>query len=374
MNKKLIFSFIVFSIGALPLYSKEEPNSLQLRIEPAYISPNDDGLKDQLFIYPVLQTHVRIKSWTVDILTKKNHRRVARLSGSGFPALIKWDGLDRKAMKVQDGAYLAKMSIFGIKKTFVSEQSFWVDTRAPEVGVSLSTQVFDRSFLDKGQLIIFPQAQDASPLDQWLIQVIGQSGVTVHLILSSGTIREIDWDGTDRNTQVLVPQGDYRVIFQAWDAAGNESFPAFSDFKANVTPREMLGHSLRLIQVNETDLGLIVSIGSQNLFHTVNKKLELSETGKEWMREVAILANAYPQVNVKVDGYSRSMKKSNLDQELSSVYAWRVYSHLTKIGNVKASRLTVKGRGRSPMFDRRAAGVPVVQNGVEIILEGGGPW
>jgi hypothetical protein len=59
---------------------------------------------------------------------------------------------------------------------------------------------------------------------------------------------------------------------------------------------------------------------------------------------------------------------------VGSLYAWTVYSYLVKKGNVKASRIQVRGRGRSAMFNRRAAGVPILPDGVEVILEGSGNW
>lgn len=374
MNKKILILFSIFYFSLPLMAAQSDRNNLQLRIDSPYFSPNDDGLQDQLFFQPVLQSNVEVKHWTVEILLAQNHRRVVRLSGIGFPALIKWDGIDRKGSRSDDGAYIARMATIGHPKTHSSDQPFWIDTQSPMVGINLSTNIFDQSFLDDGRVTFFPSIQDASPIDRWLLQVVGSEGHTAFVFWSSGPIANVQWDGKDRNTKVLVPQGDYRVVFQAWDVAGNESLPAFADFKANITPREMLGQSLHEIKVNETELGLIVQLNSQDLFQFKNKLVDFSDQGKRFLREVAILINAYPEATVKLDGYSSNLKNFTQDKDRASVYAWRVYSYLTKTGNVKPSRLNVRGRGRSPMFDRRSVGVPLLKNGVEIVLEGGRSW
>jgi hypothetical protein len=75
-------------------------------------------------------------------------------------------------------------------------------------------------------------------------------------------------------------------------------------------------------------------------------------------------------VDVELNGYSHLDKTAQSNRGEGSLYAWRVYSYLVKDGHVKASRLKVRGRGRSPMFSRRAVKLPVVKDGVEIVLQG----
>lgn len=368
-----IFLLVVLSGASTLLPAQSERNTLQLRVDPAHFSPNDDDLQDQVFFYPVLTKREQINRWTMDIFSAKRMKRVARLSGGALPALIKWNGADKKGARVGDGAYVARLTAVGRKK-MEAEQVFAVDTTPPAVSLTISTPVFDRGFLDKGQLALRPRIEDGSPIDRWLLQVVDAAGRNVFVFLSSGSVAEVQWNGTDRATGVLLPPGDYRVLLQAWDKAGNESMPAYADLKANVTPREMLERALERIRVNEAGLGLIVQLDAAALFARARSRYELSTEGQQLLREVSILVNAYPNVSVKLDGYSRAKKTAAQDRELASLYAWRLYSYMIKTGNVKPSRLTVRGRGRSPMFERRDAGVPLIKNGVEVVLEGSGPW
>jgi flagellar motor protein MotB len=163
-------------------------------------------------------------------------------------------------------------------------------------------------------------------------------------------------------------------VYQVWDRAGNESAPVFADLQVNVSAREMLMAVLKIISVHETPLGLIVPLQGSDLFVLKGGKPFLKAGAEPILREVAILANAYSDVSIKLDGYSRIQPKSGADRNLSSLYAWSVYSYLVKKGNVKASRVQVRGRGRSPMFERRGVNVPLMKDGVEVILEGNGEW
>jgi flagellar motor protein MotB len=136
----------------------------------------------------------------------------------------------------------------------------------------------------------------------------------------------------------------------------------------------MLERSLKYIRVNETELGLLVQLQDKDLFRVHRGKLVWAPSAGTLLKEVSILANAYPDAPIKLEGYVKTKRPVAKDRKLASVYAWRVYSYLVKDGHVTASRLSVRGRGRSAMFDRRAIAVPVITNGVEIFLEGNGPW
>jgi len=373
-SNKIALVFLIGCFLKIPfVFAQSDRNNLQLLIDPMYFSPNKDSLQDQIFFHPVLKTSQEINRWELDIV-KPGKKKVAQLTGAGFPALIKWDGLDKKGGPVPDGEYQARLNLKGRSRNFTAEQPFFVDTHVPAVTLVISTNVFDKTFLDNGSLRFTPTITDDSPIDRWLLQVIDSTGRTVQVFWSTGPVREISWNGTDQSTKVLIPQGSYRCVFQAWDKAGNESPPVFADLTVAVTARQMLEQALHLIQINETAIGLIVQLRAEDLFNLKRKGAVVSEQGKQFLSELSVLINAYPNAPVKLDGYSKANKQAAKDRANASLYAWRVYSYLIKSGNVKASRLNVRGRGRSAMFDRRSVAVPVLQNGVEIILEGRGDW
>lgn len=356
---------------SFPAFSAER-DELSLRVDPAYVSPNDDDVQDQVFCYPVVQSAAGIQRWRLDVF-RIGDGRVARLTGAGIPALITWDAVGKKGV-VADGDYRARLEVWGRSTHLSAERPFAIDTRPPTVALSLSTAALDISVLSGAQLTVSPAVDDASPIERWQCQILADDGHTVHLFWSTGPAQAVTWDGKDRSTGVLVPQGRYRVAFQAWDAAGNASEPAFADVDMQVSAREMLGRALAHTSITETGLGLVVQLPSENIFDFRQGKVVFKPEAERYLKEMALLANAYPKTSITLEGYSKAYRTADKDRELASLYAWQVYSHLVKKGNVKASRITVRGRGRSATFHRREAGVEFLRNGVEMVIEGPGPW
>jgi len=367
------YLFILLSSLAAPSVSPAAGrDGLSVRIDPAYISPNDDGVQDQAFFYPVVTSEAGIQRWRLDVF-REGDGRVARLNGAGIPGLINWDCVGKKGV-VPDGEYRARLEVWG-KSTHISgEQPFVIDTRPPAVSIALSTAGIDSSILAGKPLVMTPFIEDTSPIERWQFQILDETGRTVQLFWSTESVHAVTWDGKDRTTGVLVPQGLYKIAFQAWDAAGNGSEPTFGDVEMRVTAREMLEKNLAHVQVTESSIGLVVQVPSENLFGFVKGKVVLSDASERYLRELALLANAYPKSTVTLEGYSKAYRTADKDRELASLYAWQVYSYLVKKGNVKASRITVRGRGRSATFHRRDAGVAFLRNGVEMVIEGPGPW
>lgn len=378
MNTPMRFKFFSLlsasiCVAALVSAAATPPPHLELRADPPFFSPNGDGIQDQLFFHPVLSGSADVLRWRLDVENSKG-KRIDRVSGPGLPALLKWDGLDKKGVPIPEGEYRARLDVYGRGFHVSAEQKINVDVQTPVVGLTLSTNVYSKSLVSTETLTFRPTIFDNSPTSRWFIQILNDKGRTVQTFASTGSLHNVEWDGSDPASGIWAPPGMYRCAITAWDLAGNESVPFLVDLTVNVSTREMLERSLRYIHVNETEAGLLVQLPQADLFRVRKGQLVWAPNATTLLKEVSILANAYPTAPVKLEGYVKTKKQVTKDQKLASVFAWRVYSYLVKEGHVSASRLSVRGRGRSAMFDRRAIPVPVLPNGVEILLEGNGGW
>lgn len=373
-----IFVLPVFFLSILtiapPAGAQPDAEFVRLRVEPPYISPDDDGTKDQAFFSPVLQSAGDASRWRLTI-RKDGGGKIRRLSGADFTALIRWDGRDKKERVVPDGRYTGELQVKGSGFNLTSERvPVFVDTEPPQVVLATLNDSLDPTVPGREMITFRPTLRDSAPIALWQIQILDLTGRTVKVHWSSGPATDVVWDGTDVATRALVPKGVYRCALQAWDAAGNESAPSFVDVNVTVTARDMLEQVLRRVTPVMTDLGLVLQLPADDLFGYRNGRPFLKPSADEILREVALIVNAYPDVSVRLDGYSTLRRNAAQDRERGSRYAWNIYSHLVKQGNVKASRLNVKGRGRVASPERNGVGLPLVKNGVEVLLEGNRDW
>src|SRR5688500_15452212 len=101
MRKSFLSVMFLLLASWLPLFSAPPLSQVSVRVEPSAFSPNGDGIKDDTFIAPVVRSNLPVARWRLDIM--RDRKLVARMTGSGFSALIKWDGRDRKGVFVPDG-------------------------------------------------------------------------------------------------------------------------------------------------------------------------------------------------------------------------------------------------------------------------------
>lgn len=246
------------------------------------------------------------------------------------------------------------------------DKKIFIDNTPPLVELTVSTG-------PGGVGIFHPRIQEANQIDRWMIQFMDLNGRTLDVTWSSGSVTNVAWPDVKISTR-SVPPGSYKAVLQAWDRAGNESAPVFADFSLAFSGDRSVRSSLKLIHVNETENGLLIQLSNAALFSFKAGKPVLKKSAESLLDEVALLANAYPQCDIRLDGYSFSRPSSAADRDLGSRCSWMVYSHLVKQDSLPAARVTVRGRGRILAEGREKISPLALKNGVEIWLLGPGPW
>ncbi len=367
MNYKS-FIFLTFFYSVLPVVAAPLASDvLQLRVDNPCLSPNHDGIQDSIFFTPILKAEWDVKRWRLDILSDKG-KVVYRATGSGFTTLIQWNGTDRKNEALPEGTYRATLYAWGDDHHATSEaEPVMIDNTPPLVELAVS------SGAERGAMKFHPRAQEANPLDRWLLQFVDLNGRTLHVAWSSGSVVDVNWPDMSAGDEPVQP-GPYKAVFQAWDRAGNESAPVFADFTVAFSGNRSVRGSLKKIRAEESRTGLLIRLPSSEIFTMKYGKPALRPSATASLDEVALLVNAFPQAPVRLDGYSFAKASAASDRDLGSLYAWMVYSHLVKQGSTQASRVTVRGRGRILAEDRDKNVSAPLKNGIEVWLLGPGPW
>ena len=205
-----------------------KPPPAVLRLPEKIISPNGDGVKDQLAFDLEVAKEV---AWVLEIQKRtdkdKLHAILQRYSGTGLPSTkVVWEGEDDAGNRVSDGAYTAQW--FTINKEgdrqLRSEVTITVDTTPASLAIAAEPPVFGSS--DKEKVLKMPkvhlQASDLNPLARWELQFFNEDQKLVHHINEEGepsdTVVWNNWKPSDD-----VQKATYRCVLTVYDIAGNRS-------------------------------------------------------------------------------------------------------------------------------------------------------
>ena len=227
-----------------------KPPPAVLRIPDKIISPNGDGVKDQITFDLEVGEAV---AWELEIQKRtdkdKLDRILQRYSGTGLPSTkIVWEGENDAGDRVSDGIYTAQwFTIDGAgDRRLQSEVKITVDTTPASLEISAEPPVFASSEAEKVLQMpkVHLQASDLNPLARWQLQFFDGDQKLVHRIDEEGepsdTVVWNNWKQSD-NAQ----KATYRCVLTVHDIAGNRStgeasFSAVRIDKEDVDDRKRL--------------------------------------------------------------------------------------------------------------------------------------
>ena len=208
-----------------------------------YISPNNDGVQDNLTIPLKISDRHLIKSWSLVVedsdgkvvrtignkvaLPEKVNAKsffkqlVTPKKGVAVPAAVTWNGAMDNGENAPDGTYYYYFTATddngNVGKT--GKYAVVVDTKAPEIALS---QPADKIF-GEGAKSDFAIKQSGSKETKWTGTFKNAQGQVVRtLIWENNSPEPFKWSGTD-DTGKNVPDGVYSYEVTSTDEAGNTS-------------------------------------------------------------------------------------------------------------------------------------------------------
>jgi outer membrane protein OmpA-like peptidoglycan-associated protein/flagellar hook assembly protein FlgD len=194
-----------------------------LVIDLASFSPNGDGAKDSITLFPSVPVKTGVVAWKLSVLDKAK-REVWSQTGKDASSLkdrMPFDGRDASMKVLPEGQYQAQISVTYLNgyNPKASSPYFVLDVTAPSGNVSADRPAFNPAgaegqnsvhFLEKG-------VKDA----KWSGEVSGPDGKVVRKYSFSPLPEtDVEWDGTD-DAGKPVPDGVYSYRLKALDNAGN---------------------------------------------------------------------------------------------------------------------------------------------------------
>jgi flagellar hook assembly protein FlgD/outer membrane protein OmpA-like peptidoglycan-associated protein len=213
---------------------------------PAYISPNYDGVQDELIIpYSVTdERYISSYLWrvededgnTVRSYVNKDERPenesvrnlwsrlVSPKEGTPLPEVVRWDGVSDSGSVTEDGSYnvYLEFSDDNDNTSVTGPFPVIVDTLAPELNLE-EPEGLDLIFSPDGDGFkdVFRIEQSGSLESLWEAEFQDASGNRSRGWARADIMPEaLEWNGTDDDGEV-VPDGVYRYVISSTDLAGN---------------------------------------------------------------------------------------------------------------------------------------------------------
>lgn len=314
------------------------------------ISPNGDGIADELRFSVILAPRDGIESWKLDILDENGTLRrslgpAASAAGAAAPAeTIAWDGKDASGA-VREGRFTARLSVAYAKGDLVdlSAGPITVDVTPPALRFSYSPRYFspDNDGVED-ELTINLVAQDASPIASWSMEIREPQPPRqlFYRIEGRGAPAErIVWDGRSSKGELVQAATDYPVTFQAVDALGNAA-----------RIEGMIG--VDVLVIREGDM-LKIKVPSiifrENAPDFDGLAQDTVDNNIRVLRRIAEILNRFRDYRVKVEGHANPVTRTAQEEQrelqpLSEARAKAVLDKLVEFG-VDRSRLSSIGMG-----------------------------
>jgi outer membrane protein OmpA-like peptidoglycan-associated protein/flagellar hook assembly protein FlgD len=239
----------VHYVGATLEYGKLDRSPPVTGVAPdlQYISPNSDGVQDQVFFATNVKDESRISGWKLQITDAdgqvvkefKNSDRVVnekftmplffdrltrRKESISVPEKIMWDGNDSESNLVPDGRYAYAFHAWDERGNISDKKSgtVFVDVTAPAVQLEVKERLFSPNGDNQKDEFIITQNIKSAPEDDWNAGFKDTSGKVVKSYKWKGDSvpAKLVWDGKDDEGKDAA-EGLYNYFISSSDKAGN---------------------------------------------------------------------------------------------------------------------------------------------------------
>ncbi|MBN1524514.1 MAG: OmpA family protein [Spirochaetales bacterium] len=271
------------------------PGTIQIRPGFESFSPNKDGIKDVMPLFPFVggpfdRFEIRIKN-------AENKTFETIRGGNVIAKEYTWDGLSDSNKTADDGAYTAELVIIaGSDEKTVSSTPFIVDTTPPAVSVTISNRVFSPDKDGKADTSTISLAsKNNEKIFDWKLTIIDPVGnVFLEHIGIPGKDTSFTWNGYSSAGELVQSSQQYTVKTEVQDKAGNKT--TISDVIDTDILVQKFGNRFKVI------IPSIVFEGYSDDF-TVGKPEQVRKNREVLDRLSELFAN-YPGYSLIVEGYA----------------------------------------------------------------------
>jgi outer membrane protein OmpA-like peptidoglycan-associated protein/flagellar hook assembly protein FlgD len=207
-------------VGPFQIQVETGRRTVQLRLSDNAISPNGDGIKDELVINVDADARDRIKQYNLAVRSKEGAIMKSWAGSADLSREYRWNGTNDAGTAVPDGDYSVSLEVLYLNDAFAKAGpiAVLVDRIAPQATVSLSRSIFSPNGDGRADTVELTQSSVYG--DRWSGQIISETGKIVRTWEWYPMLADVIWDGKDQSGKI-VSDGAYYYELRSIDEAGN---------------------------------------------------------------------------------------------------------------------------------------------------------
>lgn len=308
------------------------PPVVRIMAENEWISPNNDGVKDQVRILTDSKDAEIITRWELVISDENGNEKREYKGKKPFPPFITWDGKDDKGKNVFDGVYTAVMTVkdrFGNKG---SSNTVRISARAKNPGVTLTVMP---EALSPGAGVTF-NVTPHEAVDVTETRIIVKKGTeTVHEIIYDGLKDGFEWSGYLADGSVPAEGESLDVYARITDKAGNSGESLIIALPVTAPAGEVIETPVIEEKPPVPALFLMARIRFEENAYT------LDASQKSQLDKAVETLALYPEAKVRVEGHTDNVGTRQVNEKLSRERAEMVKKYLVDKGVSEERIITV---------------------------------
>ena len=195
------------------------PSIISATTSQRYISPNKDGVLDDLSLTVASVKTTGITDWRLSIISSTG-TELRTWTGASLPQTIRFDGNTDRGTRISDGEYFGQLIVNyanGDQPRTYSEK-FISDTAPPSAVSSMSYQIFSPDGDGRRDTVAINRSSSLEAA--WTSRILNASGSPVRSFEKVERLTPIVWDGRDNNG-FPVADGSYFLETSSTDLGGN---------------------------------------------------------------------------------------------------------------------------------------------------------
>ena len=199
-----------------------DTSKTEVMLTTSAVAFNPAGARNSIRLTPVMKSGSSVSHYTLSIVNGEGKEVYRVEENRALPANFTWNGLGSDGTRCADGKYVAFLetkSANGSEAT-AQTQPFAIDTVPPKIDLRAAYTLFSPD-MDTSKDTLPVEVVDSTD-DKWSGAILNAKGSVVRTFDWQGKVPSFEWDGTD-DAGNIVPDGAYRLVFNAEDDAGNKA-------------------------------------------------------------------------------------------------------------------------------------------------------